>query len=182
MHYAHTQQMSSPYARGTAARPKKPSRPAAGVVLVVYIYYPQKIPPPEASDPPARCASVRPLSRTWLRAVTFSPFWRFLGDHHHHYHHQGLLSQWTARTLTLYTIFAIPPPSSGWIIAEKESQQHACLPPVACSRTQELRLASRRKLPWWDAALACPRGTRANYYYHLIRVCNRTSKNRHAYH
>jgi hypothetical protein len=39
-----------------------------------------------------------------------------------------------ARTLTLYTIFAIPPPSSGWIIAEKGSQQHACLPPVACSR------------------------------------------------
>jgi hypothetical protein len=44
-----TQQMSSLYARATPQRKtKKPSsRPAAGV-LVVYIYYPQKIPPPSA--------------------------------------------------------------------------------------------------------------------------------------
>jgi hypothetical protein len=64
---ASTQQMSSLYARATAARPK-PSRPATGV-LVVYIST-RKIVPPEASDRPARCASVR---RHGLgRAVTFS--------------------------------------------------------------------------------------------------------------
>lgn len=113
-----TQQMSSLYARATAARPK-PSRPAADV-LVVYIYYPQKILPPEAFDRPARCASVRRHGLTWPRGHVLP--WRFLGDHHHHHG----LSEWTGSGSD-FTPFAISP-ASGWIIVEKGSQ-NACLRP-----------------------------------------------------
>jgi hypothetical protein len=73
----------------TAARPKPSSRPAAGF-LVVYIYYPQKIPPPEASDCPARYVPPSVVTDLAARGHVLS-LWRFLGDHHHH---QGL-SQWT---------------------------------------------------------------------------------------
>jgi hypothetical protein len=58
----------------TAARDQSQAADQPRGVLVVYIYYPQKIPPPEASDRPARAMRLRPSSRTWLRAVTFSPF------------------------------------------------------------------------------------------------------------
>jgi hypothetical protein len=89
----HTQQMSSPYARATAARSKKPSsRPAAGVLVVCISTTCKKIPPPEASDRPARAMRL-PVRRHGLgRARSRSLSWRFLGGHHHH---QGLLSQWT---------------------------------------------------------------------------------------
>jgi hypothetical protein len=127
---AHTEQMSSLYARATPQREteKPSSRPAAGF-LVVYIYYPQKIPPPEeASDRPARAMRLCPSSRrTWLHTRSRSlPLGGF----------QATIiiikifyPSGPVQTLTLlYTIFAIPPPASFRMdhSEKKGSQQHAC--------------------------------------------------------
>jgi hypothetical protein len=93
-----------------AVRPKPSSRPAAGV-LVVYIYYPQKIPPPEASDRPARAMRLRPSVVTDLAARGHI---LSLGGSSATIIIIKVYPSGPARTLTLtlYTIFAIPPPAS----------------------------------------------------------------------
>ena len=151
--------MSSLYARATAARPK-PSKTSRGRVGSIYLPAKSRLLRPLIAP---RALRLCPPSRTWLRAVTFS----LGGSSATIIITEVLYPSGPARTLTLYTVFAIPPPASRWIIAEKGSQQHACLPPVARSRTRrssEWHLVEGW-LPSQDAALTCPRRKAAQFIH-----------------